>query len=156
MEVLIALAIILLCAFPLINTQLLMLKAERHFTKKMEIHRLVNLVLVQVVEELYKHEIKWNEIVEGASRQFVPTGDLVGLPYQISYQIRHKTHQNSSERMLEKDGKEPGISHHMIVVTISLTNNQKTYHFDFDLYVKRKVPVGTETPLKSTVEHEDS
>lgn len=63
LEVLIAFAIVALCAIPLILPHAVMLKAQRQFVRKMELDHAVNLLYGNALEKLYLNKINWTDII---------------------------------------------------------------------------------------------
>lgn len=62
LEVLIAFALVALCAIPLIYPHTAMLKAQNQFVRELELDHAVNLLYGNVVEKLYLNKINWNDI----------------------------------------------------------------------------------------------
>lgn len=75
LEVLIAFAIVALCAIPLISPHAVMLKAQRQFVRKMELDHAVNLLYGNVLEKLYLNKINWTELT--LQNPFEITPDLL-------------------------------------------------------------------------------
>lgn len=64
MEVLIALALIALCAFPLIAPHTSILTEQKKFVATMELDHDVNLFYAEILERLYRNEISRKDIAE--------------------------------------------------------------------------------------------
>src|ERR1700722_13895 len=62
LEVLIAFALITLCATPLIYPHVSMIKAQKEFINKMKINHSVNLIYVNILEKLHRNEIPLQDI----------------------------------------------------------------------------------------------
>lgn len=67
LEVLIAFALVVLCAFPLIYPMTYILKSQKQFGRIVDLDHYVNLIYVEVLERLYKGEIDWDKIESGAT-----------------------------------------------------------------------------------------
>lgn len=65
LEVLIAFALIALCALPLIYPHVFIMQSERKFTSTVELDHLVNLLYANILQKLYQNEIPWQSIEEG-------------------------------------------------------------------------------------------
>ncbi|GAB4238105.1 MAG: hypothetical protein Tsb0021_17890 [Chlamydiales bacterium] len=62
LEVLIALAIVSLCAIPLIAPNLWLIKAEKEFLQTIENDRIAHLIFLHVVENLYNNVYSWENL----------------------------------------------------------------------------------------------
>ncbi len=91
LEVLIACALVILCAIPLLYPHVEMLKAQREFTRKVELDHAVNLLYGSILEKLYLNKINWPDIMEKTFE--IDQGMLQEahydkfLPYRGSYQF---------------------------------------------------------------------
>lgn len=65
LEVMIAMALVALCALPLIFPHVAILKAEKAFNDDLELDHIVSLLYAHLLEKLYLNEIPWNDIMEG-------------------------------------------------------------------------------------------
>ena len=65
LEVLIAFALVVLCALPLIYPHMAIFKAERKFIDTIELNHVVNLLYANRLEKLYLREIPWDDIEGG-------------------------------------------------------------------------------------------
>lgn len=64
LEIMIALALITLCIFPLIGPRAVILKEQNKLIETIQLDHLVSLAYVDVLERLQKNEIPWNDIKE--------------------------------------------------------------------------------------------
>jgi|GEM_PF-1735476 len=63
LEVMIAIALIVMAAIPLIYPHLYLLRTQRHFMDKVELDHVVNLHFVDVMEKLYNNQISWAAVL---------------------------------------------------------------------------------------------
>jgi len=83
LEVLIALALVALCAIPLLAPQTDMIRAERRFLNEIEADRLANVVFADIVQKMYENLIPWEALYGEAE---VP---IEGKGAKISYQFEN-------------------------------------------------------------------
>lgn len=62
LEVLIALALVALCAFPLLAPQMMMIRSEREFLHDIEADRVANTIFVNIVQKMYSNSITWQQL----------------------------------------------------------------------------------------------
>lgn len=65
LEVLIAFALVALCALPLIYPHVFILRSEKKFISAVELDHVVNLLFAQLLQKLYQKEIAWGDIENG-------------------------------------------------------------------------------------------
>ncbi len=70
LEVLISLLLVVLCAAPFFSSQVFMYKQEAQFQTKLELERIVNLLFVNVMQNLYENKISWQQIIEQQEQSF--------------------------------------------------------------------------------------
>lgn len=70
LEVLIALAIVIACAIPLMTSQAFIYKTEKQFLTKLEIDRLMNLLFTDVMQMLMENKISWGTITDSTEQPF--------------------------------------------------------------------------------------
>ncbi len=63
LEAMIAVAIIVLCLFPLLTPHVAMYQAEQQFIRKVDLDHVVNQLYASVIEKLYLNQIGWNELM---------------------------------------------------------------------------------------------
>lgn len=98
LEVLIAFALVSLCALPLIYPHMAIFKAEKRFVDTIELDHLVNLLFANRLEKLYLHEIPWADIEGGKEilieKQMIQdVGYKKELPFMGTYQFIYKIHK---------------------------------------------------------------
>lgn len=93
LEVLIAFALIVLCALPLIYPHVFILRSEKKFVSTVELDHFVNLLFVNMMQKLYQNEIPWSVIEEGKPQpieesmmQTIGSGE--DLPFDGSYRFK--------------------------------------------------------------------
>jgi hypothetical protein len=62
LEIMIAMAMIVLCILPLLAPRSAMLQEQRKFIDAMELDHAVSLFYVDILERLYRNQIAWNDI----------------------------------------------------------------------------------------------
>ncbi len=98
LEVLIAFALVALCALPLIYPHVFILKSERQFVASVELDHLVNLIYADRLQKLYLKEISWAEIEggkeisldEGLYKQLGYEGELPFIGTYRFEDVKHK------------------------------------------------------------------
>lgn len=65
LEVLIAFALVALCALPLIYPHVFILRSEKKFISTVELDHVVNLLYADLLQKLYQNEISWQDIENG-------------------------------------------------------------------------------------------
>ena len=147
LEVLIAFALVALCAIPLIYPHIAVLKSEKEFIAKVELDHLVNLLFANRLEKLYKKEIPWNDIEGG--KEF-PIDEILlqsisynkPLPFQGTYRFTEEKH---------KPPKQPEDAVYIFKLTFSFTpkwinkkafkaeDQQKPLQYEYLVAIERKV-----------------
>lgn len=154
LEVLIALAIVILCAYPLLSTHFFIYKTEKKFATTAEVHRLVNSVFGYIVEQLYANKIPWKDLLEQTiypltDKEKKNLGFPADFPYEVAYQVKPMFKKGSLIKLRKKAGK-AGLHDHLITITIELLpklNQLDSTEFVYYLYVERRVIEGKELPL---------
>lgn len=168
LEVLIALVIVILCAYPLLSTHFFIYKTEKKFAKTAEAHRLVNSVFGYIVEQLYANKILWKDVLEQTiypltDKEKTSLGFPTDFPYDVAYQVTPMLKKGSHTKLRKKIGK-AGLHDHLIIITIQLI--PKLDHLDatdfvYHLYVERRViegkelSINAEAPIAEDSEEED-
>lgn len=93
LEVMIAIALIVMAAIPLIYPHIYLLRAQRHFMDKVDLDHAVNLHYIDILERLYKNEISWaavlNELEFSISEEELKkSGYNKPLPFKGSYRFK--------------------------------------------------------------------
>jgi hypothetical protein len=65
LEVLIAFALVALCALPLIYPHVFILRSEKKFISTVQLDHLVNHLYAGILQKLYQNEIPWQDIENG-------------------------------------------------------------------------------------------
>lgn len=125
LEVLIAFALVTLCAIPLIYPHTAIYRAQREFVSKIELDHEVNLIYVDLLQKLHRNEIPLADIRNET---------LFTLPQTINgytgtYQFKTIREKSS----LERDGPAAMLAGLDIQFKNSLT--QKTYLFAYKVFL---------------------
>lgn len=101
LEAMIAFALVVLCAIPLIAPHTAMLKAQRQFIRKIDLDHAVNLLYASVLEQLYMNTIGWNELLHRPfpilKEDLQRLGLSAALGYEGSYQFHVKEQKPKDE-----------------------------------------------------------
>lgn len=101
LEAMIAFALVVLCAIPLIAPHTAMLKAQRQFIRKIDLDNAVNLLYASVLEQLYLNTIGWNELTHRTFPIYKEDLQRLGfgnaLGYEGSYQFHEVRHKPNDE-----------------------------------------------------------
>lgn len=100
LEVLIAFALVALCALPLIYPHVQILKSEKAFVTSIELDHLVNLLFSNRLQKLYQNEISWSDIVGERElsideRMIHESGFQGSLPFTGTYKFIEVKHKSS-------------------------------------------------------------
>lgn len=88
LEAMIAFALVVLCALPLLAPHAAMLKAQRQFIRKVDLDHVVNLLYASVLEQLYLNTIGWNDLMQNTFPIAKEDVQKLGFPnvnYEGSY-----------------------------------------------------------------------
>jgi hypothetical protein len=108
LEVLIAFALVILCALPLIYPHVYMVKEQKKFLQQVELDRTAHLVYGDILEKLYLNQIPWNALVQGTRFPIAPSllaGQNPSLPlayigtYHFS-EVKHKPSNPAAARTI--------------------------------------------------------
>ena len=91
LEVLIALVLVALCAFPLLAPHFMMINQEKLLLQEIEADRMANVIFVNLVEKMHNGSISWEEISGNGSGEV--DGDLlegVNAPKQWPYVMTYR------------------------------------------------------------------
>lgn len=124
MEILIAVALITLCAIPLLQPHYVILKQERQAVRHMEWDRLAGVVYGDLVRDFYKERIFWDEIEMGQE-----------LPVE-SELLKEKKLQVTRRISIERSKPKEHPSHYLLHIVLTF-EGKKSY--DYYLYVERPV-----------------
>lgn len=98
LEVLIAFALIVLCALPLIYPHIFVLKSEKAFVSTIQLDHAVNLLYINRLEKLYQNKIDWHEIESGKevvidTQMLTESGIREPLSFTGTYHFEEMTHK---------------------------------------------------------------
>src|SRR5690349_12587266 len=98
LEVLIAFALVVLCALPLIYPHVFILKSEKAFVASIELDHAVNLLFANCLEKLYQNQIAWHQIESGKettieSSLLEESGFNGYLPFNGTYKFVEEKHK---------------------------------------------------------------
>jgi hypothetical protein len=144
LEVLIAFALVVFCALPLLAPHFWMIEKEKGALKQIEADRLSNLVIVYLTENLHHNDYSWETITSGIMNELqVPDNhwlapDLKNIPFRILYAFNE---------LKSKAGTGEGHTFNLIGITLQfepLSGTQKPLVFNHQLFVERNIKLGTE------------
>lgn len=92
LEVLIACAIVILCAASLLSPQVYMAMQQQQITKETQINRFVNLYYAQILERLYSQSIPWDTLLSGAAHT-IEEPAIAALGFKGFYRFSEKIHK---------------------------------------------------------------
>lgn len=102
LEVMIAIALIVLAAIPLIYPHVYLLRAQSYFLEKVELDHVVNLHFVDLLEQLYLNKVPWGGVVNG--QEFTFSDDTLSemgykrpLPFKGNYRFKVKNFKPKGE-----------------------------------------------------------
>jgi hypothetical protein len=143
LEVLIAFALIALCALPLIYPHVFMLRSEKKYVAAVELDHYVNLLFVNTLQRLYQNEVPWSEIEGGKP---VPIGEVAvqsvgygeNLPFEGTYQFEQK------DKKISQDGTHAAYVFNLIYRFKSkkgafLEKGVEEYKYEYLVPVERKI-----------------
>jgi hypothetical protein len=137
MEIMIAIALVALCALPFSFSPLKALKKEFELIERLELERIADLSFAEIKERLLKNEISWDELA-GSKKQKAP----LPLP-PFSFLIKG-TGFRKVERQFkvscphEKEGP-AGAEYRHLLISLDLSLNKKApYTFEYHLFAQRK------------------
>ncbi len=131
LEVMIAIAIILMCIVPMLQPHIFMLVEEKEFIREVDLDRVVGLLYSDLlVEKFYRNTILWSEIESGEPRT-IDNADANRLGYKGTYNFKVKLKKS---KINEND-------YALDLVTVKYdfipTNGKKTLSYSYDLFVQR-------------------
>lgn len=137
---------VLLCLFPLLTTNVFIATNERHFFREIEIDRLVNHILVNVIEKLHENAMEWPMLQKGVEETVDDTmQEQMRFPRHFPYVINYAYRLIPEKDLDEKNGR----SKHILSLTITFTpidQKQRPLNFPFELFIERKIPLGKDLP----------
>lgn len=147
LEVLIALFIVVVCAAPLLSSQVFMYKAEKRFLQKLEAERIVKIVFADVVMDLYeKNGISWRDIQNSTLFLYDPNkhpqnGLPKHLPYKISYSMK------AGLRKPKGDQRPINFMVLLAITLVPINDPEAKMNYEYKLFISRNIPEGQIAPL---------
>lgn len=100
LEVIVAIMLVLLCLFPMLKPHVFFLGQEKQWIRDVDTDRLADIVIAEVVMQLYRNEIPWETLQEGQevldSRTMSSDGKAAmiqlgryGLSERVSFAFKH-------------------------------------------------------------------
>lgn len=143
LEVLIAFALIVMCALPLIYPHVFILRSEKKFVSTVELDHFVNLFFVNMLQRLYQNEVPWQEIeggkpqpIDDAALQSIGYGE--NLPFQGTYRFQEL------RKKISEDGEHSAYIFKLILDFAPkkgafLEKQSDSYKYEYHVVVERKV-----------------
>ena len=102
LEVVIALALVAICVIPLLAPQAFILYRQQRLMDEVQLDHLVNLLYGDILLQLYKNEIPWNNLMnsiqyEVDSTMLKQVGINKNIPFKGFYQFKEKKHKPKKE-----------------------------------------------------------
>jgi hypothetical protein len=146
LEVMICFALVVLCFLPLIYPHVFMLKAQKQFQKRVELDHVTNLIYADIIEQLYRNEISWSNIV-GNSSMPIDENFLRRIHYEGSFSY---TGNYSFKVFLSKSNKAKTLTYYHLKLIITFlpqkftsitSEKQKDFAttFNYDIFVERNL-----------------
>ncbi len=160
LEVMIAIALIVMAAIPLIYPHLYLLKAQRHFMSKVELDHAVNLLYVDLLEQMYENKVSWTSIISKnefkvEKQDFRRIGYTKPVPFKGAYRFTDSIHKPKGEEE---------VPFRLYIISLDYQfypekeqpTKDNTINYHYDLFVVRDL-VGEGLPQgdDSTVEPEE-
>lgn len=138
LEVIIAFALVALCALPLIYPHVVILKSEKSFIATAQLDHFVNLLYANRLQKLYKEEIPWSDI---ESEKVMPIDDVImhevkygsALPFDGTYRFVYDRDKTS-----EKTGKGVYI-YKLLFEFVRKGEQKKPLKFSYDVVIERRL-----------------
>ena len=142
LEVIIAFALVALCALPLIYPHVFILRSEKTFVSTVELDHFVNLLFVDRLQKLFQNEIPWEDIERGKPIHIDDTlqkslGNEELLPFIGTYRFIPKSKKASKEG-----------DHAAYIYFLEFTfepkksafvgNTQEKYTYTYEIAIERK------------------
>jgi hypothetical protein len=138
LEVMIAFALVVLCALPLLYSHTYILREQQAFLQKIKLDHIVNLLYAQFYERLQTNEIPWESIVDGTPRPIDPLtikqlNNNQPLPFQGQYQLK-------IEKRKPK-GKEEPFTLNLLKLTFTFTASGliRPYTYEYLIFAGRQL-----------------
>lgn len=136
LEVLIAFAIVVLCALPLLTPHYAMLRAQQTYRNQLNLDHAVNLFYGQVIQQLYLNQIPWEDLqqkpLEISSKMLHEAGiDPKSFPFRGTFIFSPKKTKPS------KPGPESVWLYNLDFNFFSVNGAQQNYHYE--VFIVRKL-----------------
>jgi hypothetical protein len=139
----IAFALVVVCALPLLAPQLWMVEKEKQAVREIEADRLSNLVFIYIAEQLYSNEITWDQLTTGLRHDFEIKGWLADQFLYTTYSVQYDFKE------LRVDVEDLGKSKHLFqlnIYFIPALKTQKSLVFGYKIFVERDLKLGSDKP----------
>lgn len=102
LEVVIALALVALSVIPLLAPQAFILYRQQRLMNEIHLDHIVNLLYADIILQLYKNDILWNDLVNSTPHEVDSTtlkrvGYDKNIPFKGFYQFKEKKHKPKKE-----------------------------------------------------------
>jgi len=87
LEVMIAIVLIALSVIPLIYPHVFILTEQKKFVHRIELDHVVNLIFADIVEQMYRNELSWNQVFEG-TKEAITAEHLRRVQYEKSFPFK--------------------------------------------------------------------
>ncbi len=140
LEVLIAIALVALCAYPLISPHYRLAGEKQSAIRRLQLERGADEAFCEVQERLYKGEVSWDAIIKPTKAK--PRAILSLTPLTISVSEKEETYTATAVLTTkEKHAKGKRKYFRLFDIAIALRGNTDlTYHYS--LYAERLGPEG--------------
>jgi hypothetical protein len=128
LEVLIAFALVVLCALPLIYPHVFILRSEREFVDTIELDHAANLLYANRLQKLYLNEIGWDEIEE---ERKVPITDTMMQESGITREFPFKGEYQFF--IIKRKPPKPEDRLYLVRLILSFASTKKTKKSDNEL-----------------------
>lgn len=147
----IAFAIVVICALPLITPHVWMIKEEKSFIHDLEKDRYISNIFAYIVENLHQNEIPWSSLDQRDKTWQIQKEAIEEIPNSWPYTILVQSYYK------EKDGPEEGQDYHLVNINIILINDQtkKEKTYKYKLFIERKTKTAKEEETQKQNESEN-
>lgn len=149
LEVLIAFALVLLSAIPLIYPHVSMIKAQHELINKININHSANLIYVSLLEKLHKNEIPLIEIESGKIFNLEQENLKSVFGYKATYQFfLQKVKKRNAD----------GLKTYLVTMQLKFIPNsgQKSVTYDYSVFIASQKQAGTvDEPLEEEDDDEE-
>lgn len=129
LEVIIALALVALCALPLLAPQTDIIRAERRFLHQIEADRVAGVIYADIVQKMYGGSITWEELLSSEERDVEGVLFPPGWPFKTTYHFE--------TIKMKPDKTNPKYALFRILITMR-ADNMKTLEFPYTIFVEKE------------------